>query len=912
MALTLIRGKKLNGPDPALVKDQLEMLQKMYSVYGRAFFVKNMLYILQKNPESDSVRELPNEHWNRRLVPFRFNRIQRDLDKNMGLRNICNKPRQAGYCVHPDTWVQRPEGTWTQYKFLKKGDYVLNEQGEPVQILKVIEIDDYVHAYKGQASKVVIEGIEQLAATVAPNHPFLTTRGLVEAKDLQPGVDYVAYPKRKVNGTLKSVTLSDKREVKLTRDVGLLCGLGISDGVEFRTKQFAIRNTNKIKDKYLKTSISARVAGVLTKDKHFAFTPLGKWFSLNFGGHRETRRVPTWIYDAPEEFLVGLVEGFLVGCGEWFSSGIEVISKNERVVSHIRNISAAVGLGVPYFGINDDGERFILFYCDEVFEWTSKKLGLTKFDSGVGIQKQDAQFVYQRVKKVVPTTCKKFLDIEVDSKSHLYTLPLGITHNTTFFINVRLFTPAVMEPGAGGLLISQNSKYATAHFGILKRAHRYIGCVDPFDAEKNLLHRQLVQNLLHTSSSNRKELIFDQLDSRVLIESAEVEEAGQGFTLNHVVATEVARWPRNPEETLANLKEAIAFGGTLDIESTPNGLGGYYYEEYMRAKRGGPDAEFRSFFHPWFWHDEYRTRPAMPEKELDDEERKKQMLFNLDLEQMTWRRKKMVSLRHNFKEKYPEDDVTCFLTNGRMFFDQEICAARVAELQVYEPLAEERNGEVIIFQKPNKKRRYIIGADPAEGKQVTNESGDFSCAKVIDEETGEECAAYRSKLPPEDFAADLVELGDYYNQALIAVERNNHGHTVILELANLHYGNVYKHVEPLKRNRRSATGKEVIKVEGWPTNNRTRKMTLNKLGWFIRHFPELIYDISLIQEALVFVYDKRGIPSAAEGCHDDMVLASGIAHIVRMVVLGWIDPLTWTSKSYGTFEEEEEELEDAG
>ena len=50
-------------------------------------------------------------------------------------------------------------------------------------------------------------------------------------------------------------------------------------------------------------------------------------------------------------------------------------------------------------------------------------------------------------------------------------------------------------------------------------------------------------------------------------------------TYTHVVASEVARWEHNPEATLANLKESIPAGGTLDIESTANGWGGYFFEE---------------------------------------------------------------------------------------------------------------------------------------------------------------------------------------------------------------------------------------------------------------------------------------------------------------------------------------------
>lgn len=587
MGLLLLKGRKLTDPDQSMVRMQLQGLQELYKVYGRRYLVKQLLFILRKNPEPDTVQNLPSEHWNRRLVPFRFNRIQRDLDERMKLKNICNKPRQAGY--------------------------------------------------------------------------------------------------------------------------------------------------------------------------------------------------------------------------------------------------------------------------------------------------------------------------------------------TTFFINTRLYLPALLEPGTGGLLISQNHHYATMHFSILKRAHRYVGCIDPWDNEANVLHRQLLQHLLHTSSSTKKELIFDQIDSRIVIDSAEIEEVGQGMTLHHLVCTEVARWPGNPEATMANVKEALAAGGTHDIESTPNGMGGYYFDEWKRAEEGGRDVEFQAHFHPWFWHDEYRiTEDILTEEELTEEEKRKQQLFNLDLEQMTWRRKKMVSLRHEFKEKYPEDSTTCFLTSGRLFFDQEVLAARIAELHAYKPMAIERNGEVIVFSKPIPGRQYIFGMDPAEGKgiiQAGGEVGDWTCGKMIDQETGEECLAYRGKIPPEDAGADAVEICQYYNNALFACERNNHGGTVLLSVRELGYGNVYKHSDWWKRsggpnratkNAAQSDGGRRIEFEGWPTNNKTRKLLLNKLGWFIRNYPETIWDVSLVQECFTFIYNEKGIPAAMEGRHDDMVFATAIAQTVRLVVLGYLDPLTWKTNQYGSFSEDEE------
>lgn len=481
---------------------------------------------------------------------------------------------------------------------------------------------------------------------------------------------------------------------------------------------------------------------------------------------------------------------------------------------------------------------------------------------------------------------------------------------TTWEIIVRLYLPCILEPGSGGLLISQNNSYAQAHFHILRRAHRYLGAVNPYDTSANLLTQQLHDNLLHLGVTRSKELVFDQLDSRIRCDSAEVEEVGQGLTLNHVVCSETSRWPGNPEETLANMKEAIAAGGTLDIECTANGLGGYFYEECMRSRdRQNKDTEFQYHFHEWWWHEEYRSETPAKLEELDNHEKELMAKFKLDLYQIAWRKKKVIALRHNFDEKYPEDDITCFLVSGSTFFDRDILRHRLLELSNFKPVLSHRNGEFVIFKKRVKGRHYIIGADTAEGKlsaEGASDDPDFSYAKVIDRETGEEMARFRARTPPEDFAQDLAEIGREYNNALIAVERNNHGGTVIVCLeVQCHYTALFKMKEWWKRER-----KKVIEILGWPTTPKTRPLLLNRLAYFIRENPDLIYDKIMIEEGLRFVRNpKNNKLEAAPGSHDDGIFASGIAHMVRLMELGYFDPLFGKSEKYGETPQESAEDE---
>lgn len=477
---------------------------------------------------------------------------------------------------------------------------------------------------------------------------------------------------------------------------------------------------------------------------------------------------------------------------------------------------------------------------------------------------------------------------------------------TTYCILMRLLVPCILSPGAGGLLISQNHTYAALHFAILQRGLRYFGVKDPYVKSANLLADQLHEHLLHTKASNRRELILDQLESRIVIDSAEVEEAGQGLTINHAVCTEVARWPGKPEETMANMKEAIPLDGTLDLESTANGMGGYFYEECMRAREWvrGMETEFKYFFHTWWWHDEYREDEPVPEESVTEEEQKLIDAFSVDLRQIAWRRKKLISLRHNFAEKYPEDDLTCFLVQGNSYFDKEILRQRYLELVNRPPL--EKYKKLEIYKRRVKNRRYVIAADVATGKAAGSYL-DWSAAVVLDLETGEEVASYRAQISEEEYAWDLADLGKLYNNAIIAVERTGYGGTTIMTLEVMcQYTNLYKHKEWWKRDK-----SKTIEFLGFPTTGKTRPIALNRVKFFVQQSPELVHDILFVQEALTFVIDDKGKPAAAEGAHDDTVMCRAIGHYIRMVLLGYLDPLAVPSESYGTIFDDDGEVVDS-
>ena len=85
---------------------------------------------------------------------------------------------------------------------------------------------------------------------------------------------------------------------------------------------------------------------------------------------------------------------------------------------------------------------------------------------------------------------------------------------------------------------------------------------------------------------------------------------------------------------------------------------------------------------------------------------------------------------------------------------------------------------VKVWQGALPNRRYVIGVDVAEGKETSDDS-----AAVVLDDTGAQVAELAGRIEISVYAEYLAELSRYYNNAHLMVERNNHGHAVILRLS---------------------------------------------------------------------------------------------------------------------------------
>ena len=383
------------------------------------------------------------------------------------------------------------------------------------------------------------------------------------------------------------------------------------------------------------------------------------------------------------------------------------------------------------------------------------------------------------------------------------------------------------------------------------------------------------------SRSNRREFLWPRINSHFYVGTAGSLTFGRGMTINNVHASEFAFWPR-PEEALVALMEAVPkVGGRIILESTANGIGNYFHD-FWTAARGGRNG-FEPHFFVWWEDPTYRT-PGDPLTDLTGEEQKLERRWGLDDDQIRWRRATRQRLGGRFAQEYPEDDVTCFLTSGRMVFDLPSLQQAAARIQS-EPAADRvsvlpdrRGGELalapatlLVWRQPQEGRSYVIGADVGEGL----EGGDASCAVVLDRESGEQAAELHARVSPERFAHLLHALAWHYRRATLAVERNNHGHSVLNTLRNvLRYPLLYHHVRYDYR-----VGDQVIL--GWPTDQATKPILVDDLAGAILGGHVIIRSQAVIDECMTFLSTDSGSQEAQEGKFDDRVIALGIAWQVR-------------------------------
>lgn len=409
--------------------------------------------------------------------------------------------------------------------------------------------------------------------------------------------------------------------------------------------------------------------------------------------------------------------------------------------------------------------------------------------------------------------------------------------------------------------------------------------------------------------SNAKELIFDNdegtgLKSKIKCMTAGSSGVGRSDTFNYLHISELAFWGNNAKETTIGLFQAVPNlpNTMIIIESTANGYE-YFKELWDMAVKGESD------FIPVFvgWNELYDYKMPYTGFQLTEYEKEIQKLYDLSLEQLTWRR---WCIKNNcggdeqqFKQEYPINPQEAFISSGTCVFDKEIVINRIQELpkplkigyfsykyddtnpigkKIYDiQWIPDKNGYIEIYETPNI-YQYCIGGDTA------GEGSDWFTGHVLNAKTGKQVARLRHQMDEDLYVRQMYCLGYWYNHknnrtgiikpALMCIESNFSSYPN-KELVRLGYSNLFVRT---KEDRFSGV---MDKSYGFRTTSVTRPVIIAELVKIVRESVELLNDKLTLEEMLTFVKNEKGRPEAQQGAHDDLVMGLAIAYYSRNQVI---------------------------
>jgi hypothetical protein len=203
-----------------------------------------------------------------------------------------------------------------------------------------------------------------------------------------------------------------------------------------------------------------------------------------------------------------------------------------------------------------------------------------------------------------------------------------------------------------------------------------------------------------TAADNAKELWFNKLDSRYKVATAGSKAVGRSATAQYFHGSEVGFWP-NANDHIAGIGQTVPDEAETEIifESTGNGIGNMFHTMWQSAEAG--EGEYIAIFVPWFWEDGY-AKPVPLGFKLDATELKYQQTYGLTLEQMVWRRMKIVELGGDvslFNQEYPATADMAFMASSE---NSLIASDLVTRARKHR------------FRKQDEAGPLVIGVDPAE------------------------------------------------------------------------------------------------------------------------------------------------------------------------------------------------------
>ncbi len=426
----------------------------------------------------------------------------------------------------------------------------------------------------------------------------------------------------------------------------------------------------------------------------------------------------------------------------------------------------------------------------------------------------------------------------------------------------------------------------------------------------NTLLRHYPREMLDEEDANK--LRFSKLEGQPNVQQIEArdclvitgsslsEDAARGFDLSMAHLSEVAFWKdsamHDPDDVVRSVCGSVILKPetVIVLESTANGVGSFFHDEWLRAQSGSSDKE--AVFVPWHEIGIYQREVVDAQALWEVMDKYEHALWDdgCTLEQINWYHSKRREYRSHelMMAEYPTSDSEAFATSGHHVFAREDLDRLAQECPLAPMAVGEVQGDAIEGKRARENVRFVrsssgllkvwelpVTHSPSPVRYLTvvdvggrSEDSDYSVIAVWRAGDGFSkpsiVAQWRGHIDHDQLAIKAMQVAVFYNKALLVVESNTLTNEAaregesdyILEGLRPIYGNIYQ-----RKN-----GKL-----GFHTNVKTKSKAVAVLIAAVREGSYVERDIEAVNEMRCYE-EHNNRYGASPGKHDDILMTRAI------------------------------------
>ncbi|MBE2919784.1 DNA packaging protein [Anoxybacillus flavithermus] len=454
---------------------------------------------------------------------------------------------------------------------------------------------------------------------------------------------------------------------------------------------------------------------------------------------------------------------------------------------------------------------------------------------------------------------------------------------TTLSLAYMLYS-ACTKPDTNYIIMTHHASVSKSLFVKLKKMYKNL----PHDKYTNLFPKTLL--------NNRDELYLGN-GSRIIIATAQGEDAISGNSFQMIHLSEMAKYPADvQEEIIATCIPALAKNesSAIIIESTAFGYN-TYQEMFMKAYRD-KESVWKAHFFSWLakayqsqfkhtfdeaeeWFKANNNGRRMTYDDLEHDEKILRDKYGATYRQLMFRRYYIqTNSLEKFRREFPTTPDEAFAETSKSVFDTNKIIERLQHVippldtkEVYDILPDILkpyvNKNLFIYHLPKPKIRHYAGVDVSSGQ-----GGDYSTMSIFDADGQQVASFYANDIPVYKFAEIVDALCRFYNYAFICVERNSYGLPLLERLRK-----EYEYMNLLKQKVFDQRGKRKMQL-GFQTTNVTKPIIINdmkemfELGLINVECVRTLEEMKIYQEKNGKMGNKKG-----QNNHDDLVISVAMA-----------------------------------